>query len=236
MGETNNNQNNNGTEGNSNQNQSTGSEQNQNNQQTAQNNSSGNQGNTATVNEEEIKKQAQAELLKKLGYEDESVLSGDLLEYRKYLDSQKTETQKAQDTINETTKQLAEEREARILAEAKLSAVSMGVKSGLVDDVVLIAKSRATKDKTITAVLTEMKANADEKIYFVDESEEEGDKNKGSRNNRNMTRNKPSNDNTTNRSKESGSDEGAGKYAGTMAARLLQKSRGNGKSYYFKDK
>ena len=235
MGEANNNQNN-GTNG-------TGTEGNQNQQSTQQgNNSAGNtqQNNSGSenVNTEEIKKQAQAELLKKLGYDDESALSGDITAYKEYLDGQKTEAQKMQDTLDETTEQLAEEKEARILAEAKLDAVNMGVKPGLVNDVVLIAKSRVTKDKTITAVLTEMKANADEKIYFVDETEEEdkGGKNKG----KNMTRNKPSesgsnhNNNAGANANNSGSE--GGKHAGTMAARLLQGRRNNGKSYYFKDK
>lgn len=211
----------------------------------AQQNSNTNQGtqtqnNTPSVDVEAEKKKAVNDLLKKLGYGDEESLNTDITEYKKYLDSQKTAQEKVQGTLDETTKQLAEEREARIVAEAKVEAMKLGVKEGLVDDVVLIAKNRVTKDKDIVAVLTEMKDNADEKIYF--KSEEEGgqsnNNNAGTNNNtqKNVTRKSVNNNSKQNNNNNSGDNNGDGKYAGTMAARLLggvKKAKETSGSYYF---
>lgn len=235
MAETNTNTQNSGTAqtGNNNNQEST--------QATQQSNQNNNQQNTNTSNNvdvEAVKKQAQVDLLKQLGYSDTESLSTDIGEYKKYLDSQKTAQEKVQGTLDETTKQLAEEREARIVAEAKVEAMKLGVKPGLVNDVVLIAKSRVTKDKDIVAVLTEMKDNSDENVYFEEKEEEtEGqNKNKG-RNNvtrGTISRANMNNQNNNNSGDNTGDSERFGKHAGTMAARLLQNTRSrSSESYYF---
>lgn len=239
MGETNNNNNNSGNANNGNEGQQGHNNQN-NSQQQNQNNQNMETNLQRQQNELDVKKisaDAKAELLKSLGYESEEDLSNAVSEYKKHVDSQKTDVQKAQDDLSAVTKELAQEREARILAEAKYEAVSAGVKPGLVDDVVLIAKSRVTKEKDISQILSEMKENENEKIYFSDsESEssgEEGSKNSNSGNS--FTRKRPGSGNSEKKKDGSNNDSGvAGKYAGTMAARLFAKEKTRNKeSSYF---
>lgn len=127
---------------------------------------------TSEVDVEKVKSDALSDFVKSLGVEDAEKL-------KKYVDSAKkaeqdgmTELEKANTTLTATTKALAEEKEARIMAEAKLSAIKAGVKAELVDDVILIAKTKVTAEKTIDAVIAEMKNSNTGKIYFEDESEE----------------------------------------------------------------
>ena len=234
MGENNNSTNNNNAN-NSNQNQNNQNNQN-NNQNTQQNNS---------VDVSKVKADAQAEFLKSLGYDDADSLKSALEDHKKYVDSQKTDTQKAQDDLAAATKRLAEETEARILAEAKCEALNMGVKPELVSDVVLIAKSRVTKEKDIAKVLSEMKDNENEKVFFVDNSQSDGNNtgnqsNQGGTEGNNVTRRRPGSGNNNNDNKanqannNSGNDGVAGKYAGTMAAKVFGGEwRGRKKSSYF---
>lgn len=244
MGENNNNStNNNNNSGNQAQNsQNNSQQQNQNNQnnQNAQNTQQNN-----SVDVSKVKADAQAEFLKSLGYDDADSLKSVLEDHKKYVDSQKTDMQKAQDDLAVATKRLAEETEARILAEAKYEALNMGVRPELVSDVVLIAKNRVTKEKDIAKVLSEMKDNENEKVFFVDSSQNDGN-NTGNQNNQggtegnNVTRRRPgsgnnNNDNKANQANNNSENNGvAGKYAGTMAAKLFaEESRGRKKSSYF---
>lgn len=237
MGETNNNNNNGGNANNGNEGQQGHSNQN-NSQQQNQNNQTNTQRQMEELDAKKISDTAKSEFLKSLGYENEDDLKTVLGEYKKHVDSQKTDVQKAQDDLSAVTKELAQEREARILAEAKYEAVSAGVKPGLVDDVVLIAKSRVTKEKDISQVLSEMKENENEKIYFSDsEGEPSGEeRNKNSNSGNSFTRKRPGSG-SSEKKKDGGnnSDSGvAGKYAGTMAARLFAKERTRNKeSSYF---
>ena len=107
------------------------------------------------VNVEQIKNEAVSAYLKNLGYEDES-LREVLKKHKEDEDAKKTDLQKATDTLTETTKQLSEERKARQMAEAKLEAIKLGARPDLVDDLVLIASAKATKDKSVSAVIAEM--------------------------------------------------------------------------------
>lgn len=237
MGETNNNNNNGGNANNGNEGQQGHNNQN-NSQQQNQNSQTNTQRQMEELDAKKISDTAKSEFLKSLGYENEDDLKTVLGEYKKHVDSQKTDVQKAQDDLSAVTKELAQEREARILAEAKYEAVSAGVKPGLVDDVVLIAKSRVTKEKDISQVLSEMKENENEKIYFSDsESESSGEeRNKNSNSGNSFTRKRPGSG-SSEKKKDGGnnSDSGvAGKYAGTMAARLFAKERTRNKeSSYF---
>lgn len=187
------------------------------------------QQNTQTVDVEKAKADAVNDLLKSMGYESTDAMKAALEAHKQYEDSKKTDLQRSEDTLKETTKQLAEEQNARVIAEAKVEAMKLGVKPAFVDDVVLIAKSRVTSEKDITAVLTEMKNNADEKMFFEDSEGDDGEGGKNQKPGKNVTRKNP----TGNVQKQQNSQQdGAGKHAGTMAARLLQ-NRNKTKSYYF---
>lgn len=127
---------------------------------------------TLEVDVEKVKSDALAEFVKSLGVEDTDKLKQYVNSAREAEQADMTELERANTTLTATTKALAEEKEARTMAEAKLSAIKAGVKPELVDDVVLIAKTKVTSEKTIDAVIAEMKDSNTGKFYFEDENEE----------------------------------------------------------------
>ena len=191
------------------------------------------QGAEQKVDVEKVKSEALSEFLKDLGVEDADALKGIVTKHKETEEANKTELQKKEDALTETTKVLAREREGRILAEAKLSAVQLGARPELVDDLVVVAKAKVTKDKNINAVVAEIKDSTSGKVYFKsdDEEEEEAGK-KEEHKGKTVTRarvTKPS-------EKPKGKEEEEGKkeeYKGSMAERLLA-GRKEKKSHYFK--
>ncbi len=204
------------------------------NQNTAQNNGAQtntqqnvNTQNNNSVDAEKIKNDAIAEYLKGLGVEDGDTLKGIVAKAKEEEEKNKTDLQKSNDTLTATTKQLAEEREARIMAEAKLSAIQLGAKPEIVDDLVIIAKAKVTKDKDINAVIAEIKDSTNGKIYFSDEDEEE--KQKGTVTRKRVPKEDKNKNNGTNTNNNEGNKE---QHKGTMAERLLA-NRAKPKSHYF---
>ena len=207
-----NNENNNNEQQNNNTNQQTSTQQNNN------------------VDVEKVKGDAVAEYLKSLGVEDSESLQAIVKKAKEDEEANKTDLQKKDDALTATTKELVTEREARVIAEAKLSAIQLGAKPELVDDLVIVAKAKVTKDKDINAVIAEMKDSTNGKIYFVTSDEEENETNKRGT----VTRSRVKK--TTEQNKQGtneNSNNGDSKYAGTMAERLLA-GRKAVKSHYFK--
>lgn len=196
---------------------------NQNTQQNANTNSQNT--NTNAVDTEKVKNDAIAEYLKELGVEDGDTLKGIVTKAKEEEEKNKTDLQKSNDTLTATTKELVAEREARIIAEAKLSAIQLGAKPELVDDLVIIAKAKVTKDKDINAIIAEIKDSTSGKVYFSDEDEEE--KQKGT-----VTRKRVNKKPETNINDNKNTDNQKNKNKGTMAERLLA-NRVKPKSHYF---
>lgn len=190
------------------------------------------QGTEQKVDVEKVKSEALSGFLKDLGVEDADALKGIVTKHKKTEEANKTELQKKEDALTETTKELAREREGRILAEAKLSAVQLGAKPELVDDLVVVAKAKVTKDKDINAVIAEIKDSTSGKVYFKSDEEEEEEAGKNKTKVKTVTRarvTKPSE-----KSKEKVEEEGKGEeHKGSMAERLLA-GRKEKKSHYFK--
>lgn len=201
-----NNENNNNEQQDSNTNQQTSTQQNNN------------------VDVEKVKGDAIAEYLKSLGVENSDSLQAIVKKAKEDEEANKTDLQKKDDALTATTKELVTEREARVIAEAKLSAIQLGAKPELVDDLVIVAKAKVTKDKDINAVIAEMKDSTNGKIYFVTSEEENETNKKGT-----VTRSRVKK--TTEQNKQ-GTNEDS-KYTGTMAERLLA-GRKAVKSHYFK--
>ena len=179
------------------------------------------------VNVDKVKSDTILNLLKTLGVEDEESLKEIVSKAKEAEEASKTELQKRTDTLTQTTKELADEREARIIAEAKLSAIQLGAKPELVEDLVIVAKSKVTKDKGINAVIAEIKDSSSGKVYFSDGTEEEEHKKKT------VTRarvTKKSEKETKGKDTENNGKEGN---KGSMAERLLAGRKTN-KSHYFK--
>ena len=206
-----------------NTNVNTNGDGNQNTQQNANTNSQNT--NTNAVDTEKVKNDAIAEYLKELGVEDGDTLKGIVTKAKEEEEKNKTDLQKSNDTLTATTKELVAEREARIIAEAKLSAIQLGAKPELVDDLVIIAKAKVTKDKDINAIIAEIKDSTSGKVYFSDEDEEE--KQKGT-----VTRKRVNKKPETNIDDNKNTDNQKNKNKGTMAERLLA-NRVKPKSHYF---
>lgn len=184
------------------------------------------------VDIEKTKSDAVSEFLKTLGVEDADALKGIVTKHKEDEEANKTELQKKDDALTETTKKLADEHEGRIIAEAKLSAIQLGAKPELVDDLVIVAKSKVTKEKDINAVIAEIKDSTSGKIYFASDDDEEEEAGKEKAKGKTVTRarvKKPSE--KTKEKKEEKED--AGKHEGSMAERLL-KGRKKKESHYFK--
>lgn len=161
-----------------------------------------------SVDIEKVKSDAVAEYLQSLGYgEDE--LKGILEKDKAAKEANKTELEKKDDVLRETTAQLVAEREARMLADAKLTAIKLGAKPDMVEDLVAVAKSKVTKDKDIAKVIAEIKDGKTGKAYFGSEEEQ-----KQQKTHKNVTR---KNVNIA--------DDDENKNEGTMAARLWAKKR-----------
>ena len=160
------------------------------------------------VDVEKVKSDAVAEYLQSLGYgEDELKV---ILEKDKAAkEANKTELEKKDDVLRETTAQLVAEREARMLADAKLTAIKLGAKPDMVEDLVAVAKSKVTKDKDIAKVIAEIKDGKTGKAYFASEEEH-----KQQKTHKNVTR-----------KNVDIADDDENKNEGTMAARLWAKKR-----------
>lgn len=176
------------------------------------------------VDVEAVKEQAVKDYMKSLGIEDDEKLKGIVTKAKEDEEKNKTDLEKKDDVIKETTRQLVEEREARQTAEAKLAAIKLGAKPEAVDDLVVIAKSRVTKDKDINKVIAEIKDGTNGKMYFVSDEEEKEQKNKKP----NVTRKRVSKN--TEQEDESVED----KHEGSIAARLFANKKKTTKSNYFK--
>lgn len=203
---------------------------NANNNNSQQNNSTSQQTNTQqnnNVDVEKVKGDAITEYLKSLGVESSESLQAIVKKAKEDEEANKTDLQKKDDALTATTKELVDEREARVIAEAKLSAIQLGAKPELVDDLVIVAKAKVTKDKDINAVIAEMKDSTNGKIYFATGEEDETNK-KGT-----VTRSRVKKTTEQNKNTNGESNNGDSKYAGTMAERLLA-GRKAVKSHYFK--
>lgn len=221
MAETNTNVNENGDNA-----TNTNGDGNQNTQQNTNTNSQNANTNTNVVDTEKVKNEAIAEYLKELDVEDGDTLKGIVTKAKEEEEKNKTDLQKLNDTLTATTKELVAEREARIIAEAKLSAIQLGAKPELVDDLVIIAKAKVTKDKDINAIIAEIKDSTSGKVYFSNEDEEE-EKQKGT-----VTRKRVNKKPETNTDDNKNADGQKNKNRGTMAERLLA-NRAKPKSHYF---
>nr|DAJ80106.1 MAG TPA: Major capsid protein [Caudoviricetes sp.] len=185
------------------------------------------QQNANNVDVEKVKGDAIAEYLKSLGVENSDSLQAIVKKAKEDEEANKTDLQKKDDALTETTKELVTEREARVIAEAKLSAIQLGAKPELVDDLVIVAKAKVTKEKDINAVIAEMKDSTNGKIYFVTDEDE-------TNKNGTVTRSRVKKTTEQNKHGTNGdSNNGDSKYTGTMAERLLA-GRKAVKSHYFK--
>lgn len=201
-----------------------------------------NQQSTQQVDTGAIKSEAINALLKSFGVESEDALKGIVDDYNKRQDEGKTELQKATEQNGTLLKELAEERDARMISDAKVAAIQMGANPDMIDDLVIVAKSKVTKEKDITKVIMEIKDSPAGKAYFKSE-EDEGNKGgkpnpkagaNATRGNATSTGAQNKGQNGQNNQNNNSSGEDNNKYTGTYAERIFKnRQRMSGKSHYF---
>ena len=203
-------------------------------QQTAADNNTATKSTQPNIDVDKVKSEAVSALLKELGYEDVEALKTVTTKAKAEEDAKKSDLEKKDEALTAMTRQLATEREARIVAEAKNAAIKLGAKPELVDDLVIVAKAKVTKDKDINAVITEIKDSTVGDVYFVKDDNTNpagaGTVTRGQVHKKTTTQQAAQNNNNNNNA-ANGDDEA---HAGTMAARLLAKRKTAKKGYYFK--
>ena len=228
---------------NTNQNTNTGDSNNnqvQNNtQQNTNQNNQAQQNNAVQNNQQVEQKDTLKEFMEKNGIEDSEALSKFWEDHKKAEDAKKDDLTRANDTITNLTKKLNEAENRAVIAEAKISAMKLGARPELVDDLVIVAKSRATGDKTVETVISEIKGSDSGKFYFVDEFEQNNGTGNVTNRKPGQATNNQQNQNraNTNSNAQNNSNQNSGdKYAGTIAERLFKNRKQTGaKSSYFKN-
>ena len=230
--ENQNNQQNNGNNGEGQQNQNNVNQQNNNNNGSNSSNSNqnnvnqNNNNNNNNVDTEKIKNDTISELLKTLGVDTVEALQEKVTKQKEAEEAGKTDLQKANDTLKETTRQLVDESRKRLLADAKLQAMILGAKPDMLDDLVTVAMSKVTKEKDIVAVMTEMKEGKTGQYYFSSSEQTEEEKRK------NVTSKRTNGNNNNSNAGDNNNGEN-GQHNGTMAERLLAGRKKQTKSHYF---
>lgn len=177
---------------------------------------------TNKINVEETKKQGVNEILAALGVDSKEDLQTIVSKYQQEQENKKTDLEKANDSNKTLTKRLVEEKERADIAEAKLAAITLGAKPDLVDDLVIVAKSKATEDKKILDVIEEIKKSNSGSVYFVSEEEKKEDK----KNRRTVTRtNSKMQEEKQKEEKEEGTE-------GSLAKRLFARKQTTKNSYF----
>lgn len=98
--------------------------------------------------------------------------------FKAFVDSQKTDDQKAAEEESKNQAELNEANQRALVAEAKAEALMLGVKPQHVDDIVTLALSKMTEDSDMKTIIGEFKTKYP--VWFG-ESDDEDDKkdNKG---------------------------------------------------------
>lgn len=172
-----------------------------------------NGGNQQQVDVEEVRTSAINDFLKELGVESSESLRSIITKHNDDITQNQTELQRVNGELTTMQTELKQEKDLRLTAEAKVTALKLGAKPELVENLIIIAKTRVTENKDIEKVMSEMKQSETEKFYFVDTNAEQNK-------NKNVTR---MNVNTKNNK---------GDEPKTNAERLLEK-RVVKKSHYF---
>lgn len=159
------------------------------------------------------------QFLKEFGVENKEDLLAIVNKYREQEDNEKSDLVKANESLKTALKELAREKEARIVSDAKVLAISLGAKTELLEDLILIAKSKVTKEKDVKTVLTEIKQSERGKIYFSNEDE-----------GTNETRREAGR--RTKKTKKDEEEHNDSRYEGTFAERMLKGSKKQSKSYF----
>ena len=121
------------------------------------------------------KNQGRAAALKEMGIDPKDSKMISII--KAFVDSQKTDDQKAAEQQAEAQKQNAENERRLAIAEAKAEAMMQGVKTQYVDDIVTLALAKVSDDSDLKTIIGEFKTKYP--VWFGESEEDENDKDKG---------------------------------------------------------
>lgn len=97
--------------------------------------------------------------------------------FKAFIEAQKTSEQKANEQKAENDAKLAQAIEKARVAEAKATALKLGVKPECVDDVVALAITKVTDDNDVDAIINDFKSKYT--FWFADSSDDDGENSVG---------------------------------------------------------
>ena len=115
------------------------------------------------------KQQGRAAAYKELGIDPSDTNTVSM--FKAFIEAQKTSEQKANEQKAESDAKLAQAVEKARIAEAKATALKLGVKSEYVDDVVTLAITKVTDDNDVDAVINDFKSKYT--FWFTGSSDDE---------------------------------------------------------------
>lgn len=137
--------------------------------------------------------------------------------FKAFIEAQKTSEQKANEQKAENDAKLAQAMEKARVAEAKATALKLGVKPECVDDVVALAITKVTDDNDVDAIINDFKSKYT--FWFADSSDNDGENSVGKKGTGSSIGGKKSS------SKSDGSVKGIGKRL--AAARKSNNTKGS---------
>lgn len=164
------------------------------------------------------KNQGRSAALKELGIDPKD--SKMVAMVKALIESQKTDEQKQAEAAKENQDKINEAEQRAMVAEAKAEAMTLGVKSQFVDDVVTLALAKMTEDSDLKTIIGEFKTKYS--VWFgSDSSDDEKDDKKG----KTGQKGTGSSVKTSNESKN-GNEKGLG-------ARLAAQRKSSGKKFSY---
>lgn len=103
------------------------------------------------------KREGKLSVLKELGVEDVKNAKEGLKKYQEYLDSQKTEAEKAQAEAQRLVEEKAELERKVQLADIQVSALKNGIKADFLEDAIILAQNKKTDAMTYDDIFNELK-------------------------------------------------------------------------------
>ena len=116
------------------------------------------------------KNEGKRSVLKSLGFKSEDEAKEAIEKYNKYLEDQKSESEKQAEALNKANDEKAEAIKRAKAAEDKVACYNSGIESEYIDDVLAIASTKVTEEKDLVAVLKEMKEDKKYESFFVKDS------------------------------------------------------------------
>lgn len=120
------------------------------------------------------KNQGRSAALKELGLDPSDTKMAGMI--KAFIESQKTDEQKEAEKNAEEQTKIQEANMRAMTAEAKAEAMTLGVKTQFVDDVVTLALAKMTDDSDLKTIIGEFKTKYP--VWFGESSDDDDDKNK----------------------------------------------------------